>query len=134
MSAAVGQPRLALLDEAPNSVFFKCFIFSESTGHSQEKVECFAQFAFARAFSSAAFLLGASTGKGIDVFSFRKDACSFRNEARSLRNESSCCCFSMSDAAMKLRRCLSRKAVYCSSIYFCSYVVGLGPELSYHRI
>jgi hypothetical protein len=39
MSAVSGQPRLALLVEAPNSVFFRFLIFSESTGHSQEKVE-----------------------------------------------------------------------------------------------
>ena len=39
---------MALAWEEPNSAFFRLVIFSESTGHSQEKVECLAHFALAR--------------------------------------------------------------------------------------
>jgi len=91
--------------KSQNRAFFRLVIFSDSTGHSQEKVDCLAHFAFARDFRSAAEgfgLTGVSGGIGIawTPFSFRSEAC--------------CCwscssCLAVSAAAMKLRRLLVEK-------------------------
>src|SRR5258708_21253299 len=84
------QLRFPLLEDEPNSAFFRSLIPSDSRGQSQEN-ESFAQLvAFMRdliSFAAAGRLFGASAGRG--TFSLVREACC-----------SCCCCFAVNAAAM----------------------------------
>jgi hypothetical protein len=88
------QLRLALLEDEPNSAFFRSLMLSESRGHSHEK-ECSAQsVVFIRLMSVAAVC-------GLPVLPVVRDVFSFSFFRETCCN---CCCFAANAAAMLLRR------------------------------